>query len=272
MYLPLWSSRLLRSRYSFIVCLLVALMLLTANLNFLFYRAKNLSRDPTRTLNEQHEAFQLANQTLNITLNQSIINIDITNQTTAVHLPENHFRNKFEPSGCEIMLSGTHWTTWNIADLCFSSAGPFAFLVILNILIILRVCRPRAQNSPHKSTSARLCRRATSTNGASVFPIIGTHRINTAPSVSFRRSNSTSNRIRKLNAERSVTLMLLVSTFAFLIMRAPISVGHLIQTLLTEEKLFEFIEPVTCMGVLKTLPEEKNHHMHVNRITSHDGY
>ena len=201
--------------------------------------------------------FQLTNRTQLIASNQT--NRTNTSRTMMVSnqpfngsnpgfssKSEKHTQIGAEPSECELILAGIQWTSWNLIDLCLSSIGPFTFLTILNIFIILHVFQQSRVTSRPGSDSQRNSRRPTSATVAS--NLLNEINIINSRHVNLSYYNTKSNRKRNSKAERSVTLMLLVTTLAFLVMRTPISVGHFVQMLLSEEKLFAIIEPLSCMA------------------------
>ena len=271
-YLPLGSRRLVRSRYSFIICLCVALMLLAVNVHFLFSTTTKHSIHPPKMPfnedlhngNEQNdtikissnsEFIQLANRASTITKNQiniskskSLSFIQTTNTPNpSTEIATKHSLSSSEMSECEVALAGSQWAAWNLVDLCLSSTVPFILLLILNALIILHVFRQKRQPSSPGSVSERSSRNATNAIAATT-PFSSGSRSNARYSVTFNMRNPNANRIRNSKAERSVTLMLLFTTLAFLLLRTPISFGHFVQWLLSEERLFKFIEPIICMA------------------------
>ena len=241
-------------------------MLLYVNVHFLF-STKHSIHQPKMQLNEDlhngndtieissSEFIQLESRSSTITKNQINISkskslpfIQTTNKPNlSTVITTKQFQSSSELSECEVALAGSQWTAWNLVDLCLSSAVPFILLVILNALIIWQVFRQRKLPSSPGSVSERSSRNATNTIPAAT-PFISGSRINTRYSVTFNMSNSNSNRIRNSKAERSVTLMLLFTTLAFLLLRTPISFGHFVQMLLSEEILFKFIKPIICMA------------------------
>lgn len=268
-YFPLWSSRLVRSRYSVLVCLFAALVLISVNTHFLFF--SSTKRSPNQLLPIEAQdllesdaqiyvvksvsdgiLIQLENQTIDSNLNVIPKHLSLPFQSTKTPSlsPMKYLQmGSSEISGCELLLAGSQWATWNLVDLCLSSAGPFLFILILNILIVLNVYRQKRQGlrpAPVFSQSSRNATKAAIT-ATSTRLDVGS-RSNCRNTVTFSLSNSKSNRIRKSKAELSVTLMLLFTTLAFLLLRTPISFGHIIQMLVSEEKLFTFIEPVTFMA------------------------
>lgn len=269
MYLPLGSSRLVRARYCFIGCIILALLLLAVNTHFLLFSTTNHSRQPPMILFEKD--FSSRNVPINVSEVISDINSEdklshITSEFPKISTPPHNLNRlislpdqstnkalfssikhaQAEQSECEIMLAGSQWKAWNVVDLCLSSAGPFSFLLILNISIILRVTRQTSQTLRPGSVSERGSRRNTNATSASSPRTRSTaNQMSITHRVTFRLSNSSRNPNSK--AERSVTLMLLITTLAFLLLRTPTSIGHFIQILVSEERLYAFIEPVTCM-------------------------
>ena len=145
-----------------------------------------------------------------------------------------------EQSECEKALEESKWAISNLVDLVLSSLGPFAIMFALNVAIILRF------SNRNRSIKTR--------QGPIVFrdgvKVVLTPRSEPQHTRGYNY-HLTKNQVEAASeskAEKSVTLMLLVTTFAFLVMRTPIAVGHSLQMLLTEEKLFALIEPVTCMA------------------------
>ena len=236
---------LVRSRH---ICLLITcfmgLVLLLVNIHFLFFRETNTSVFQTSATKpnlflsseahllknnsiQEHEIMEIKEVLLhsNLPLSSSHILINLTNARVS---SLNHsdilkrgnesmlYAIKSESSNCKAAIAGSQWTFWNLVDHVLSSLGPFAIIFALNLAIIIRIS---ARTRP--------------VNARQGF-IVSTKNQVAATSDS--------------NAERSVTLMLLVTTFAFVVMRSPIAVGHSLQMLLTEEKLFALIEPVTCMA------------------------
>ena len=148
-----------------------------------------------------------------------------------------------ERSECEAALAGSQWALWNLVDLVISSLGPFAIIFAFNLAILIRIS---TQCNSEKTRQGILLR-----NRVRVVLIresesqcVQTLNLSNNPIKHRNKAFET----REAKAEKSVTLMLLVTTFAFVLLRAPISVGHSLQTLLTEEKLFDLIEPVICMA------------------------
>lgn len=292
-----------RSRYCVLVCCSMGLLLLLVNSNFIFLRETDpfVSQPAASSTNNNTFPLNMARHMLNVdSEKRELSGFNDTNErasTSSTPVSLNWSRDSDTPaspnvhvlevtefakseianssirhetmserSECEAAFARSQWLLWNLIDLALSSMCPFAIIFVLNISIILRI-----------STNSRL---AAARRGG------GTHGLHDGSGVALnfdcdsqrvqilRPPNDLVNQTEKTlvtrdsnsKAERSVTLMLLVTTFAFVLMRTPIAVGHSLQMLLTEEKLFALIEPVTCMGALKTLPERMNHHMHGSRV------
>ena len=278
MYLSLGSSRLVRSSHYFIICFLMALLLLAINIQFMFFNIKKHSLDLPRTPVDEdsynridhynlieftsgtiidNKIFQLTNRIQLIAPNQinrtnNSRTMIVSNQIVNGSNPgfssgsKKHSQIGAEPSECEITLSGIQWTAWNLVDLCLSSIGPFTFLAILNIFIILHVFQQKRVTFRPGSVSQGNSRRPTSATVAS--SLLNGINIIKSSHVNFSLYCMKSNRNRNSKAEKSVTLMLLVITLAFLVMRTPISVGHFVQMLLSEERLFAIVKPLNCMA------------------------
>ena len=258
------ASRIVRSRYCFFTCCSVALCLLVINTIFLFtgvtkqLHPENLSSQGDISKNAQYETinFPILEPAFDKNLTtyrniDTIINshrrasslrdqinlstsIPIRSTTADITNTSRGFNEPQESLECGNALSESQWMLWNLVDLCLFSAGPFMFLVPLNLSIICRVSKYTfpsrldsvAQRPIENSTSAQA-----SNSGAA--RLIGTSRGALA--------------VRDAKAERQVTAMLLVTTVAFLVMRTPITVGHALQMAITEKKLFALIQPATCM-------------------------
>ena len=134
--------------------------------------------------------------------------------------------------GCETALAGNEWMLCNFIDLFLSSAGPFGFLLPLNLSIIIQVSKQRRTSSRLASIGVRESVNAAK-RGHPTGHSVST-RIQEVGSNSIRTIRNTISALadRDAIAERSVTLMLLMTTFTFLVMRTPIAVGHSVQMLL----------------------------------------
>ena len=251
----------------------MALLLLMINMHFLFssttkhlhqplitpfYKEQSYQNEP-HNLTECVPNIKIVNNLAKITsqkasnISNICISISFQNQSSTSNISRvlsmKHSQNSgTEVSGCEIMLAGNQWTAWNLMDLCLSSASPFAFLLIFNLSIILRVTRQKAFASRLGSVSYSTVRFTNAPANAATSKLKNENQINNKREVTFSFSKLNSTCIRNSKAERSITLMLLVTTLAFLILRTPISLGNLTQMLVSEERLYLFIEPVTCMA------------------------
>ena len=249
-----------RSRYCMLICCSIGLVMLLININFIFFRQR-YSRDLTSS---QITNFFSSNGTVQLRINSSeygefnVINEFwfqasastniIINLTHAIAMPNqskvkndenglSRYETIIENTECEAEFAGIQWTLWNLVDLIVSSLGPFAIILALNLAIIIRISARNRTTYTHQN------------------PIVLRDGVRVALSPEsepqhmrdyiLSRDQVAANNSK---AERSVTLMLLVTTFAFVVMRSPIAVGHSLQMLLTEEKLFALIEPVTCMA------------------------
>ena len=143
------------------------------------------------------------------------------------------YRNVKQHSQGENGPSGIWWIS------CSRLSVPYAIIFAMNVAIIIRIStRNRSIKTLLDPFVLHNCMRVMVTPESEPQP---QHN---------RGYHLTQNQVTAnyLKAEKSVTLMLLVTTFAFLLMCTPIAVCHSLQTLLTEEKLFVLIEPVTCMA------------------------
>ena len=251
----------------------MALLLLAVNMHFLFSNSLNPSRHLLQTTFDedtlhQRDRFNITEFTsatefdefFQLTRKIPLIRANQNNTSKLINLPAQlttikpffslmkHTQIENDISECEMVLSANQWTKWNLVDLCLSSACPFAFLLILNLLIILRISRQRTQALRPGSITERSSRRCTNATAspAHCSSLSARSRLNVRQ-VTFSLSNLKYSKVRNSKAEKSVTLMLLVTILTFLILRTPISLGHFVQMLVSEETIYSFIEPVTCI-------------------------
>lgn len=167
------------------------------------------------------------------------------NRSEVIERVHGSMKNKLEMSDismCEAVLAGSQWALWNLFDLVLSSLAPFALNFTFNMAIILRISRLQKMCSARPGPGDPINRNTATRKGEPQHvkrPLIDqrNQRNNVVPALINSR------------AERSVTVMLLATTFMFLAMRTPIAAGHSLQMLLSEEKLFELIDPVVCMSL-----------------------
>lgn len=276
------GPRVVRSRFCIIFCCSLAICLLAVNTFFLFAGNANRRRHQTAASRELQSSNSSDPYEMISPLTAELTSDEIASSTSAplinshriiLRYPDNMSTpdgagaekssassRQYESGGvsesneCVTALAASQWMMWNLVDLFFSSAGPFGFLLLLNLSIIIHISRQRRvpssklgsigsrENSAIINNHRRPERESTSTGAQNVG------------SFGAARSTRSALAVRDSKAERSVTLMLLVTTFMFLVMRTPIAVGHALQMLLTEEKLFGLISPTICMGVLKIFP------------------
>ena len=143
---------------------------------------------------------------------------------------------------CEAALAKSQWTLWNLLDLALSSLGPFVIILALNLAIILRIStqnRYATHHGPHRAVLRDEARELLALECESQL----------VQRLLLSRAQTERTKAAKDSiAERSVTYLLLLTTATFVVMRTPIVVGHLLQMMFTEERLFNLVEPVTCMA------------------------
>ena len=241
----------------------MGLVLLLVNIHFLFFREAETSvfqTSETKTnLFFSSEAHLLKNDSIQeqelMEINEVLLhsNLPVSSMQILINLTsapvsspnqsdvlkdENEFMwyaINSESSNCEAAIAGSHWTFWNLIDLVLSSLSPFAIILTLNVAIIIRISTRSRSTNTRQGPMLR--------DGVRVVLAIASE----PQHMGEYHLSKDQVAVNNLKAERSVTLMLLLTTFAFVVMRTPIAVGHSLQMLLTEEKLFELIEPATCM-------------------------
>ena len=257
---------LVRSRYSVLIGCSIGLAFLLVNVYFIVFPQTNNSIQRTGAPKNK---FFSPNETSYLLMNDSSheqssretsesqlylsaghsISVELISFPASNSLPPNRqadvkhenesMQNEFEyqqhviegSAECEVALAQSHWLLWNLVDLVLSSLGPSTIIFALNIGIIVRIST--------QSRNAAEARRAplVRPDGASDVP---------TPNAELQPQRRAAKASR---AERSVTQMLLATSFAFLAMRTPILVGHSLQMFLNRELLEAFVEIDTCMAL-----------------------
>lgn len=277
MHFPLEYRWFARTRFWVIIFCSIGLFLLLVNIYFIIFRvsetpissasanASTIRDTQTPALNTKEVTREPAVKNARVfaargnSSNSTLSSAPIRNRTEVSDREVGNMKNRFanETSNCEAVLAGSQWTLWNLCDLVLSSLLPFAFIFAFNVAIIVRISRIRKRRNTRPESIVLINRNRVRLT----VTLEGEPQLVHSPLIRQKKQKARKNATAATDsrAEWSVTGMLLVTTFMFLAMRTPIVAGHSLQMLISEEKLFEFVHPVICMGALKTLPERMNH-------------